>query len=190
MILEAENITCDRGGRRVFENLSFRLKAGDCLELRGANGAGKSSLLRLLAGFDTPASGGIKASGEAIFVGHSDAIKPALTVRENLDFWARCFDSQKASEALSAFNLHAMGDQPAAYLSQGQKRRLALSRLALLDRPLWLLDEPTVGLDAASVDMLCTLMKSRLASGGAIVAATHTDLPVPPSQTLTLPVRP
>lgn len=186
MILAATSIACDRGGRRVFENLSFTLNAGGYIELRGPNGTGKSSLLRLLAGFDQPAAGTLTSTVEAVYIGHTDAIKPALTVTENLDFWRACFNGTDTNSALSTFNLQTLAHDPASLLSQGQKRRLALSRLVLVQRPLWLLDEPTVGLDTLSLDIIRTLMKNHLSAGGAIIAATHQDVGLKPTSTITL----
>jgi heme exporter protein A len=189
VILTATALACDRGGRRVFDNLSFSLNDGEYLELRGANGTGKSSLLRLLAGFDAPAEGTLTQATEAIYIGHADAIKPSLTVTENLEFWRDCFASCDVTQALATFNLQSLANDSVSLLSQGQKRRVALSRLALIGRPLWLLDEPTVGLDAASLIILRTLMTKHLASGGAIIAATHQDMGLKPAATITLQER-
>jgi heme exporter protein A len=190
VILTATTLACDRGGRRIFDNLSFSLKAGDYVELRGPNGTGKSSLLRLLAGFDQPSQGTLTSSVEALYIGHADASKPALTLLENLDFWSDCFNGGDSKTALAAFNLQTLANDPASLLSQGQKRRLALCRLALIRRPLWLLDEPTVGLDASSLHILRTLMMAHLAADGAIIAATHQDVGLKPDSTITLRERP
>ncbi len=170
----------------MFENLTFAAGSGELIELRGPNGAGKSSLLRLLAGLDAPAAGQLEISGDSIYVGHADAIKLPLTVSENLSFWRDCFGSGDVPAALRAFHLEALADDPAYLLSQGQKRRLALARLALVDRSLWLLDEPTVGLDTAALENLRTLMKTHLAGGGTIIAATHAALEIDATRTLTL----
>ncbi len=176
---------------RIFENLSFALSKGQCLELRGPNGAGKSSLLRMLAGFIEPAGGELHFAdrGEnrrlSHYVGHADAIKLALTVRENLAFWSglSCGDIDRA---LPAFSLQSLVDEPAQLLSQGQRRRLALTRLILSQRPVWLLDEPANGLDTASLEKLRTQMMAHLESGGGIIAATHVDLGLPGTETLRL----
>jgi heme exporter protein A len=188
-MLIATDLACSRGGRLIFSNLSFTLKSGDFIDLRGPNGAGKSSLLRLLAGFDQPASGSLVVSAPVIHIGHADAIKTALTVKENLDFWASCFGSSETTKALAAFSLNALADDPAALLSQGQKRRLALARLIIANRPIWLLDEPTVGLDAASLENLRDLIHRHLANSGAVIAATHADLGIDPTATLELKAR-
>jgi heme exporter protein A len=193
--LKAENLACERGGRIVFSKLSFELKAGALLELRGANGAGKSSLLRLLAGLNSPATGVVVLENgaeeatlaeQAHYIGHAEANKPALTVAENLRFWTQFLGGDNVNLALSTFNLEALADDQALLLSAGQKRRLALSRLALAKRAVWLLDEPTVGLDAASLTQLQDLVKKHLREGGMVIAATHTELGVKVDQELFL----
>ena len=189
-MLEAQDLACLRGERVVFADLSFRLEPGGALLLVGANGAGKSSLLRLLAGLLRPEAGQLLWDGaDALadraahaarlrYLSHQDALKPALTARENLLFFAGLWggDVDAALEALSLAPLAAL---PARVLSSGQKRRLALARLALGAAPLWLLDEPTVGLDAASVERLGGLLARHRAAGGMVLAATHLPLPLP-----------
>jgi heme exporter protein A len=192
--LSCENLSCERGGRLVFSGVNFTLVSGEMLELRGTNGSGKSSLLRLLAGLNFVAEGQIAFTGgplevplneQAHYIGHADAIKPALSVRENLEFWAQ-FLSGDVGPALLAFNLQNLVDDQAVLLSAGQKRRLALSRLLVAKRPLWLLDEPSVGLDTASLKNLQILIQRHLTSGGMVIAATHMDIGVKSSLTLTL----
>ncbi len=170
----------------VFRDLNIAAQAGDYVELRGPNGSGKSSLLRLLAGFDEPASGTLSVTEEVSYVGHLDAIKPALTVRENLEFWASFFGTGNLTDALDAFRLSSLANDQARLLSQGQRRRLALSRLKLMQRAIWLLDEPTVGLDSASLQDLTSLITRHLKEGGSVVAATHADLGITPTTTLHL----
>lgn len=191
--LKAENIACERGGRLVFSNLSFTLSSGEMLELRGANGSGKSSLLRLLAGLNAPTTGSINLENgelgaslaeQAHYIGHADANKPALTVAENLDFWTTFLGGTKAP--LSSFNLETLADDQALLLSAGQKRRLALARLRCAERPVWLLDEPDVGLDSASRLMLQNQITHHLEKGGMVLAATHTDLGFKTARTLQL----
>ena len=169
----------------MFSDLDFSVAAGGMLILRGPNGAGKTSLLRVIAGLndvvdgDLQLEGGIKGepvSGNCQFIAHQDAFKPALTVFENLQFWSDYFGGGDVQLALEAFSLEALASFSAGLLSAGQKRRLALGRLAMIERPIWLLDEPTVGLDAASVKQLQTLMAKHLAGGGMIIATTHIDL--------------
>lgn len=188
-ILEARDLACLRGDRAVFAGLSFSLPPGAALLLTGANGAGKSTLLRLLAGLLAPAEGAVLWAGRDVardpaahaarlrYVSHQDALKPALTVAENLGFFARLLGGEVAP-ALAAMALTPLADLPARVLSSGQKRRLALARLALVPAPLWLLDEPTTGLDAASVERLGPLLAAHRGAGGVVVAATHIPLPL------------
>jgi heme exporter protein A len=185
--LKAENLSCERGGRLAFKDLSFEMFAGELAELRGPNGAGKSSLLRLLAGLNTSLSGSLILEGGATettlaeqshYIGHAEANKPALTVRENLVFWQKFLGGNVNANLFSAFNLEALADDQALLLSAGQKRRLALSRLVVAHRPLWLLDEPTVGLDAASLVILQNHIQDHLKNGGMVIAATHAELRV------------
>jgi heme exporter protein A len=188
--LVAEKLILCRGGRTLVDGLSFRLKAGEALLLTGANGAGKTTLLRALAGFIAPTEGSVRLEGAGEdderpehlhFVGHLHGIKAHLSVAENLAFWAG-YLSEKSSiraslgAALDRFGLGGLDDIPAGYLSAGQKRRLALARLAVAKRPLWLLDEPTVSLDASAVDRLIAAINEHIAGGGLAVVATHAAL--------------
>lgn len=187
--LQAERLACWRGERLVFADLSFSVEPGEALLLTGANGAGKSSLLRVVAGLIPAAEGklvwnGADAMADRVahgarlrYLGHMDAAKPALTARENLAFHARLHGGDVAA-ALAALDLSELAELPARVLSSGQRRRLALARLALAPAPLWLLDEPTVGLDAASVGRLGPLLAAHRARGGMILAATHLPLPL------------
>lgn len=193
--LKAENLSCERGGRLVFKNLSFELGAGELAELRGPNGAGKSSLLRLLAGLNTTLSGSLSLENGATdttlgeqshYIGHTEANKPALTVRENLIFWQKFLGGAENTKIFSAFNLETLGDDQVLLLSAGQKRRLALTRLFVAHRPLWLLDEPTVGLDAASLLILQNHIHDHLNNGGMVIAATHTELGVKSARNIQL----
>ncbi len=196
-MLEAEGLACWRGERAVFAGLSFAVAPGGALLLTGPNGAGKSSLLRVLAGLIPPAEGRLLWAGaDALadraghaarlrYLGHGDALKPALTARENLGFYARLWGGEVAP-ALAALGLAELADLPARVLSSGQKRRLALARLALAPTDLWLLDEPTVGLDAASVARLGALLAAHRARGGMVLAATHLPLPLPDAGELRL----
>jgi heme exporter protein A len=189
MLITATRIACERGGRQIFSDLSLTLDAGVLMELRGPNGSGKSSLLRVLAGFNEVSEGEVLINGATAYVGHSDAIKLSLTVAENLEFWNACFGGSGIEEALAVFNLEALAEDHASLLSQGQKRRLALAQLALVRRPVWLLDEPTVGLDTTALTCLRVLLQQHLAAGGAAVVATHAGLGVSNSTTLELALR-
>lgn len=195
MILEGKNLCCERGGRMVFRNVTLSLRSGQLMQLTGPNGSGKSSLLRLIAGLNEQASGTLKLEGgtgdltigqQSHYIAHHDAIKTALTVSENLAFWRDFLGGGNVEEALAAFDLLRLSPFPAGLLSAGQKRRLALSRLALVPRPLWLLDEPTVGLDAASLDRLVKVMSDHLGKDGMIIAATHVPLGREPDRRLEL----
>ncbi len=184
MRLLASDLACIRGGREVFSGLGFTVGAGEALVVSGPNGAGKSSLLRLVAGLVRPTRGRLALEGgdaeltigeQAHYLGHQDALKPALTVRENLAFWAQFLSGGELSTALAlaAVGLNGIAGLPAAYLSAGQRRRLSIARLIAVKRPLWLLDEPTSALDAMAQATLATLMAQHLAGGGLILAATH-----------------
>jgi heme exporter protein A len=184
MRLSGENLTCVRGGREVFRGLSFSLNSGEALLVTGRNGAGKSSLLRMIAGLVRVDAGTLALEGaeqEALigeqshYLGHLDALKPALTVAENLQFWAEFLGpaSGDVAPALAAVDLAPLAGLPAAYLSAGQRRRLSIARLVAVPRAIWLLDEPTSALDAASQTRLADLMRRHLGSGGMIVAAAH-----------------
>lgn len=184
MQLLADSLVCSRGGRTVFSGLSFAVAGGEALVVTGRNGAGKSSLLRLIAGLVRVAGGKLTVTGgeaeatvgeQAHYLGHHDALKPALSVSENLTFWTAYLggDSKTVTPALEAVGLAPLASLPAAYLSAGQRRRLSLARLVAVKRPIWLLDEPTSALDTPSQDRLAELMRAHLAGGGLIVAAAH-----------------
>jgi len=192
LVLEAKSLACERGGRTIFRELNFAVKSGEAVELRGPNGAGKSSLLRLIAGLNRAAEGALTLGGATHeiaelchYIGHQEAIKPALSVRENLDFWSH-FMGGNTQNALVPFKLERLADDEAALLSEGQRRRLALSRLIAVKRPIWLLDEPTVGLDVTALDDLRKVMQSHLNSGGLIIAATHAALGLAKISTLAI----
>ena len=186
--LFGRSLTLDRGGRRVLDDLCFEAVAGSALVVTGANGAGKSTLLRLIAGLLKPVSGELGVDGgdaelsipqQCHYFGHADALKPQLTVEENLGFW-RAFAGiadLDVFEALDRVGLARLVSLPAAYLSAGQRRRLAFARLLVTKRPIWLLDEPTSALDAASEARLLEIVGEHLTAGGLVVAATHLALP-------------
>jgi heme exporter protein A len=184
MDLSAESLACIRGGRLVFRDLSFRADAGSLLSVEGANGAGKTSLLRMLAGFLAPAAGTIRFGevsdgeerGKCVgWLGHQDGAKPQLTPREALSFTAALYGTKVTNE-LDAVGLTRTRDLPCQYLSAGQKKRLALARLKLSARPLWLLDEPLAALDAAGKTLLQSMIAEHCAGGGLVIAATHEPL--------------
>jgi heme exporter protein A len=185
--LVAESLACRRGERLVFSGLDCVLPAGGALVLTGANGSGKSSLLRLLATLLPATAGRLLWDSEPVatdlaayrarlhYIGHLDAIKPALGVRETLQFWAglRGVGRPDADAALAAFGLETRADWPCRWLSAGQRRRLALARLVAAPAPLWLLDEPTATLDADGEARLTAAIGAHCAAGGRVVVATH-----------------
>lgn len=194
-MLEAEGLAALRGERLVFERVRFAVPAGRALLLVGPNGSGKSTLLRMVAGLVRAAAGRLLWQGEdaladltahahrVAYVGHLDAVKPGLTTAENLRFWGT---GERIAAALESLDLTRLADLPARMLSAGQKRRLALARLALSEAPIWLLDEPTLGLDTASVARFGVMLAEHRASGGVVLAATHLPLPLPGAQELRL----
>ena len=204
-LFEAHQLACQRGERLLFLGLDFRLDAGAALLLTGANGSGKSSLLRLAAGLSQPAAGAFHWQGQPItaepdqhhrrclYLGHADAVKPGLTVHENLRFWADLaglasgLARDAVDRALAYFLLTDLADLPARFLSAGQKRRLGLARLLLRparDLPLWLLDEPTTALDRQSQQRLIDLLLTHLRDGGLLICASHEILEAIPGQRL------
>ena len=188
--LTAEKLACARGDRILFQGLSFHVAAGQALAVEGANGAGKTSLLRLIAGFLSPRSGRIllkTASGESDdseergamigWLGHHDGLKPQLMVQEQLTFFARLYRSTADTGAvLEEVGLARQQDFPCRYLSAGQRRRLALARLLVSARPLWLLDEPFAALDSDGQALAARLMHLHCNQGGIVIAATHDAL--------------
>ena len=194
--LSATDLAAERGGRVVFSGLSLSVGAGELLAVTGPNGAGKSTLLRLLAGLLRLSAGTIRLEPECDtprpqqvnYLGHLDALKPGLTVGENLAFWRRVSETTERSvdEALDAVGLVRLAGTPVTYLSAGQRRRVAIARLLVARRAIWLLDEPTSGLDTASEGRLGRIVERALAGGTIVVAASHQPLPVPATATLQL----
>ena len=189
-MLQVKSLACRRGGREVFREIGFTLNAGDALLVTGANGSGKSSLLRVVAGLLPQAEGTIVWRGQSIaddpdvyrqnlhYIGHLDAVKHELTVAEMLDYWRalHCFESTAMDDS---FGILALRDKPIRYLSAGQKRRLALSRLTLGHAPLWLLDEPATALDRDGQRILLDCIAKHRAEGGIAIIAAHQDMNVP-----------
>lgn len=198
MNLVAENLTLERGARAVISGLSFAVAAGEALVLTGANGTGKTTLLRALAGLIKPASGTLRLDGsdgektvaeQSHFIGHQNAVKTSLTASENLSFWASYLGDgshARIGDALARLNLASLEAIPAGYMSAGQKRRLGLARLLVAQRPVWLLDEPTVSLDAASTAILGQIVNEHVAQGGIAIAATHLPLGLTSARELAL----
>jgi heme exporter protein A len=190
-IFRGDRLACERGGRLVFARLDFSLAAGEMLVLRGANGSGKSTLLRVMAGLTPVLSGEIRWGDGAIeadrvahnnrchYVSHQDALKPVLTVRQNLQLWQslRNGGPERIELALERLGIARLADLPARLLSAGQRRRLALARLAAITAPLWLLDEPATALDADGASRLESLLRNHLAGGGRVVLSSHGEVP-------------
>ncbi|WP_417782827.1 heme ABC exporter ATP-binding protein CcmA [Terasakiella pusilla] len=188
-----QDLVCIRGERLVFSHLDFNIASGGCLTLIGRNGAGKSSLLRMMAGLLRPSSGVMSWDATPVqddmdehrerlhYVGHHDAIKPVLTVEENLKFWAGLrSDAQEAQanfkEALDLFSIGHLMDIPGRFLSAGQKRRANLARIIASKSQVWLLDEPTTALDKETIAKLEEIIENHRATGGMVVLSTHSDL--------------
>lgn len=201
-MLDVVNLACARGDRPLFRNLSFRLAPGELLHVRGENGSGKTTLLRTLCGLSLPAAGEIRWDGQLIrerpdsyrqqlcYIGHGNAIHGDLTPVENLQFEA-CLGSEDAIDAkpaLEALGLGHVAILAAKLLSQGQKRRVALARLAVLKRALWVLDEPFTALDARAADRLLAAITGHLDRGGLCLLTSHQEITVAdrPVRTLTL----
>ena len=200
MRFEADSISVNRGLRRVVQDVSFSLGEGDALTVTGANGAGKSTLLRALCGLLPLAAGTLRLAGigegeddplifreHLHYLGPQNAMKAALSVRENLSFW-RDFSGGTVGltieEALSAVELPHVADLPFSYLSTGMKRRVAICRLLVSRKPVWIVDEPTSGLDSHSSELFSALCRAHCADGGILIAATHLPLGLGKAQTL------
>ncbi|MCR9108012.1 heme ABC exporter ATP-binding protein CcmA [Marivita sp. XM-24bin2] len=187
MILSVRDLAVTRGGLAILEGVSFDLAAGEALVLRGPNGIGKTTLLRSVAGLQPPEQGTVTGAEDQIaYAGHSDGLKAMLSVTENLRFWASVFGLTDIESALVAFDLTELRSRMAGALSAGQKRRLGLARLMVTGRPIWVLDEPTVSLDAASVALFAEAVRTHLQQGGSALMATHIDLGLEEARVLDL----
>jgi len=176
-IVRIDDLAVARGGLRILQGLSFDVRPGDLIVLRGPNGIGKTSLLRTLAGLQRVDQGSIAAEPEVMaYAAHADGLKATLSVAENLTFWAGIFGQGDIDAAVATFDLEPLLERPAHALSAGQKRRLGLARLMVTARPLWLLDEPTVSLDVTANGQFADMLRQHLSAGGAAIAATHIDI--------------
>ena len=176
--LSVAELGASRGGFALFENVSFHMDAGNALRITGPNGSGKTTLLRCLAGLIRADHGTVSTldDGALHYLGHMNAMRPQFTVAENLLFWAKLDGNSNITIAVETLNLARLIDVPFHVLSSGQKRRVALARLLLSPRAIWLLDEPTVGLDLASVSIVEKVLETHLGEGGIVIGATHTPL--------------
>jgi heme exporter protein A len=185
--LVVTDLACRRGGRLLFEGLNFRVAPGGAVQLEGANGTGKSSLLRLLAGLLAPAAGTISGGGARGWLGHDVALKGRMRLIDELTHWARLDGgTARLPAAMAAVNVAALAEVPCRHLSSGQRRRAGLARVIASGAPLWLLDEPTAGLDAASAALLASAMADHRAAGGMVVAAVHGDIGLADAQRVRL----
>lgn len=191
-MLEVHELTCLRGDRLLFSRLSFALRAGECLHVRGRNGSGKTSLLRIVCGLSTPQEGEVRWRGRRIdadreefaanlaYVGHQNGVQENLTPAENLSVDARLHGAEIRVEAvLTEWGLDGLDDLPARFLSQGQRRRLALARLGIGDKPLWILDEPFTALDVDSVARVLARVRAHVGRGGAAILTSHQTFDLP-----------
>ena len=185
-MLHVSNLSVARGGMTLLSGVDFALNAGQILVLRGANGLGKTSLLRCIAGLQNPVEGQITAPQAVAYSGHADGLKGQMTVLENLAFWSSIYHGPSPEVALDAYDLHALADRPAANLSAGQKRRLGLARMQVSGCALWVMDEPTVSLDADNVALFRAALDRHVQSGGAAVITTHIDLAIASARLLDL----
>jgi heme exporter protein A len=187
MVLTVRDLAVTRGGLAILEGVSFELNAGEALVLRGPNGVGKTTLLRSIAGLQPPEIGTVTGAEDQIaYAAHSDGLKAMLSVTENLTFWASVFGLSDIEHAIEAFDLADLRNRMAGTLSAGQKRRLGLARLMVTGRPIWVLDEPTVSLDVASVALFADAVREHLQNGGSALMATHIDLGLAEARVLDL----
>ena len=181
MLLSVQDLCITRSSQVLLANVSFDLASGEALILKGPNGLGKTTLLRVITGLQPALSGKIIAQEDIfVYAAHADGVKPSLTVTENLQFWADIFDSKDVSSALSAFDLNELKSSFAGLLSAGQKRRVGLARMLISNRLVWVLDEPSVSLDSASILQLEAVIKQHLQNGGGALIVTHADLDLGP----------
>jgi heme exporter protein A len=177
--LVADNLACRRGERLLFRRLSFRLEAGAACHVTGANGAGKTTLIRALAGLTTPYAGSVNREGALALLDERTGLDPALPLAKALAFWFALDGAETSTAIMERLRLDALAEVPVRYLSTGQKKRAALARVIGQAAPVWLLDEPLSGLDAASQSLVSTLVREHCAGGGIALIVSHQPLEVP-----------
>ena len=178
-MLKVSNLSVARGGTSLLQNVTLEVTRGRVLVLLGPNGIGKTSLMRCIAGLQTPKRGKISAPEAVAYAAHADGLKGQLSVLENLTFWNNIYCGPGPEAALAAYDLEDLAHRPAQNLSAGQKRRLGLARILVTGCELWVMDEPTVSLDEKNVALFCKVLSTHLQGGGAAVLTTHTDLGLP-----------
>ena len=187
MELRVTDLSCRRGGILVLKGVNFALRSGQALVLRGPNGVGKPTLLRTIAGLQPAESGDVTSPDDAIaYAGHADGLKAALTVRDNLNFWAAAYGTKDITPALQASDLAPLLDRQAQDLSAGQKRRLGLARMLVTGRAIWIFDAPTVSLDTHNTQLFADMVRKHLTNGGIALLATHINLGLPDAESLDL----
>ncbi len=198
MSLNARHLSCIRQDRLIFKDIGFSLNPGEALWIKGKNGAGKSSLLRIVAGLLKAAKGDIFWKDQNVredpdifqsqfrYIAHQEALKTAMTATENLQFWAQYFGTGGVEKALAEFELEKIADIPVGIMSAGQKKRTNLARLIACPAPLWILDEPVSSLDTHYIDLFCRQLTKHVKSGGMALLATHQDLGLDFIRTLNL----
>lgn len=187
LLIEADGLGAIRGERVLFTGLHVTLRPGEALVLRGPNGSGKSTLLRLLAGLTRPETGEVRRAGPHHWIGHRTGVKPHATPRQHLDQWRRAWGSERdAAEVAARMGLERPMDVPGRLLSAGQRRRTALGRLLLVERPIWLLDEPFTALDVNGRTLLADMLGAHRERGGGVIAALHGDAPFEASREVVL----
>lgn len=187
VLVTANKIGAVRGERVLFGQVSFEVRAGEALLLRGKNGSGKTTLLRQLAGLSSPASGAFERQSQAHWIGHANGLKAHETPKSHLQHWARVWGAgPDVGEILRQMAMTRPANVPCRMLSAGQKRRTALGRLHLIHRDLWLLDEPFNALDRDGQALLARMIQDHRARGGAVIAALHGEAPIEASSEVVL----
>lgn len=182
MLLKIKNLDCRRGNKLIIAKVSFNLKSGECLILKGPNGSGKTTLLRYIAGLST----NNLLNGNIAYSGHLDGVKSTLTVQENLKFWSGIYNTNNMTDVIKTLKLDDFQNRIAGELSAGQKRRLGLARMLITNAKIWLMDEPTVSLDKTTSALISEIITQHCEKGGAAIISTHVNLNLPSSKVLNI----